>query len=127
MQSSEFKKALVLIVGAALITIATLPVRAAGFDDPKGKQAPASSPDLDAAKQQAKQIDDEIVIITKKLPPKEEKPAEGPPSKDKLIMDEARERLEWLKTMQNQTHEAIKQGNRQRIRLRRKCWQRMRD
>src|SRR4051794_20098728 len=88
---------------------ATLPVRAVGFDDPKGQQSPAGSPDLDAAKQQAKQIDDEI-IITKKLPPKEEKPAEGPPSKDKLIMDEARERLEWLKTMQNQAHEAITQA-----------------
>lgn len=110
MQSSELKKALVLIVGAVFITTATLPARAAAFDDPKDKQSAASSPDLDAARQQAKQIDDEIIIITKKLPPKEEKPAEGPPSKDKLIMDEARERLEWLKTMQNQTHEAIKQA-----------------
>jgi hypothetical protein len=56
---------------------------------------------------------DEIIVITKKIP-KEEKPAAGPPSKEKLLMDEARERLELLKTMQSQTLQTIKQAEQAR-------------
>ena len=90
MQYQAIRKVFLSIALCALVTFAIAPARGAGFDDPKPNQSPApASPDLDAAKGKAQQIGDEIIVITKKIP-KEEKPAPGPPSKEKLLMDEAR-------------------------------------
>lgn len=109
MQHQAVRNVLFSILLGAIVAFAFVPARAAA-DDPKPNQAGApASPDLDAAKGKAQQIGDEIIVITKKIP-KEEKPAPGPPAKEKLLMDEARERLELLKTMQSQTLQAIKQA-----------------
>lgn len=110
MRYQIIRNVLFSVATGALFSFAMMPAHGLGFDDPKPSQSPApASPDLDAAKSQAHQMGDEIIVITKKIP-KEEKPAPGPPSKEKLLMDEARERLELLKTMQSQTMQAIKQA-----------------
>ncbi len=102
------KNAFLSVALGAFVPFAIVPAMAQGGTKPNQASAP-TSPDLDAAKGAAQQIGDEIIVITKKIP-KEEKPAPGPPSKEKLLMDEARERLELLKTMQSQTLQAIKQA-----------------
>jgi len=86
---------------------------AVGADDPKAdKSSDQSSPDpLNSAKKIAEQLNKQIIVIEEDIPhEKEQKPVEGPPSKGKLLTDEVQERLEWLKTMQNQAQEAIKQA-----------------
>lgn len=99
-------------IAAFLLSLSLFGARALAQGGSTGSQSSdQASPELKQAKEEAQSLDQEIIVITKKLPPKQqEKPAQGPPSKEKLIMDEARERLEWLKTMQSQLQQTIKQA-----------------
>ena len=108
MQSNAVAKILVRAALAAVI--------GSGIDAPLHAQEPPqgsgqSSANLDAAKQAAQQINDDMIVIVEKISKADESaPVPGPPSKEKLILDETRQRLEWLKTMQSNLGDAIKKA-----------------
>lgn len=84
------------------LLIGTLPLR--GQDSPK-----QTSAQLAEAKSKLDALDQDIIVITQKIPKKEKKEetAPGPPAKDKVLVQEARERLEWLKATRDQLQERI--------------------
>ena len=92
------------LVTAALFALflSTLPLRG---QDPQ-KQ---TNPQITEAKTKLEALDQDIIVITQKIPKKEktQETAPGPPSKDKVLVDEARERLEWLKVTRDQLQERI--------------------
>lgn len=81
----------------------------AGAGAPLRGQTPPDDPqvraNLDAARKQVQETNNEIIEITSKLSRKgkdDERQVQGPPSKDKMFADESQSRLEILKTMVTQ-------------------------
>jgi hypothetical protein len=92
------------LVRAALsaLLLSTLPMR--GQNPPQQTNA-----QITEAKTKLEALDQDIIVITQKIPKKDktQETAPRPPSKDKVLMDEARERLEWLKATRDQLQERI--------------------
>jgi hypothetical protein len=67
---------------------------------------------LNDAKKKLTEMDQDMIVITKKIPKQDKKEGSpgGPPSKDKMIGQEVRQRLDWLKVTRDQLQERITQA-----------------
>jgi hypothetical protein len=103
MQSRVIRIAITAVGLFALFTgiLRGRPVKAADDDQQK----------LQEAKDKAKQIGNDMIVLKRQIP-QEQKPesSAGPPAKSQMIMQEVQERYEWLRIQQQQLEDSIKRA-----------------
>ena len=102
--SHEIRRLILVAMICTFFTLLAYPLRA--------QDTAQTASAIADVKSRLNEVEGDIIKITEKIPKKDEKPDRpvGPPSKEKIIMDEARERLEWLKATRDQMQESIRRA-----------------